>query len=149
MVKLNDFNADNVEPAGSFDPLPAGEYVVVIESSDEKDNKKGTGQYLKMVYNVVEGDYEGRKIFENLNIVNDSADAQKIGMGKLRDICIAVGNHTPDDTEELHNIPFIAKVAIKKGNDDYPEPQNIVRKYRAINPDEDDGSASQEEGGGK
>jgi len=149
MVKLNNYNADEVEPAGSFDPLPAGEYTVVIEDTDEKDNKAGTGSYLKVVYNVVEGEYQGRKLFENLNLHFDDveenekhATAVKIANGKLRSICFAVGNHVPQDTEELHNIPFIVIVGLKKGNDDYPEPQNIIRKYKAVEGGEEPSASS-------
>jgi|SRR5271157_478540 len=140
MVKLNDYNADKVEPTGAFDPLPAGEYVVWIEhGTDMKDNKQGTGQYLKLVYSVVEGPYQGRKIFENLNLHFDDVEenekhamAVKIANDKLRQICFAVGNHTPRDTEELCEIAFVARVGIKKGNDEFPDPQNKVTKCRAL-----------------
>jgi hypothetical protein len=143
MVKLDNFNADEVEPAGSFEPLPAGKYTVVIEDSDNKDNKAGTGSYLKLTYNVVEGPYAGRKLFENLNLhFDDEAEnekhamAVKIAKGALRQICFAVGNHTPQETEELHDIPFLVTVGIKKGNDEFPEPQNVIRKREALSPDD-------------
>ena len=143
MVKLDNYNADEVEPAGSFEPLPAGKYTVVIEDSDSKDNKAGTGSYLKLTYNVVEGPFTGRKLFENLNLHFDDVEenekhamAVKIANGALRQICFAVGNHTPKETEELHNIPFLVTVGIKKGNEEYPEPQNVIRKREALSPED-------------
>jgi len=45
MASLN-FNANDIEPLGSFDPLPIGEYTVVISASEMKDTKTGKGQYL-------------------------------------------------------------------------------------------------------
>ncbi len=141
MVKLDNYNADEVEPAGSFEPLPVGKYMVVIEDSDMKDNNAGTGQYLKLTYNVVDGNFQGRKLFENLNLHFDDAGenekhatAMKIANGKLRSICFAVGNHTPQDTSELHDIPFVVTVGIQKSKSEaYPEPQNVIRKYEPLN----------------
>jgi len=139
MVKLNDYDTEKVEDAGIFTPIPTNDYVVVVESSELKDNNQGTGQYLKMVYSVVEeGEFQGRKIFENLNTsFNDTdtdpkhATAQRIGQGKLKKLCYAVGIRGKlDDTDEMNQIPFIAKVSIKKStNPDYPDPQNIIKDY--------------------
>lgn len=59
MAKL-DFNAEEYEPMGSFEPIPVGEYLVVISDSEIKDNNNKDGKYLQLVYDVVEGDYQGR-----------------------------------------------------------------------------------------
>ena len=42
------FDASSVEPAGSFDPIPAGSYEVVILESNWKPTKAGTGSYLEI-----------------------------------------------------------------------------------------------------
>jgi len=44
MANLNGFDANQVEPAAKFDPIPAGKYLAVITESEQKPTKAGTGQ---------------------------------------------------------------------------------------------------------
>jgi hypothetical protein len=133
MASLN-FNANEVEPLGSFDPLPIGEYTVVISASEMKDTKTGKGQYLQLVYDVVEGEYHGKKVFDRLNVVNENETAQSIAQRALSAICRAVGVMTPKDSEELHDKPFIIKVGIRAASGEY-QASNTVKEYKAISVD--------------
>jgi hypothetical protein len=130
MVNLN-FDANEVEPLGSFEPLPVGEYTVVIESSALNPAKTGKGEYLQLVYNVVEGEFQGRKLFDRLNIRNDSEQAQKIAQSALSSICRAVGVMHPQTSEELHDKPFIVKVGIRPAKGEYG-PSNAIKEYKPI-----------------
>ena len=124
-----EFDANEYEPMGNFDPLPKGEYMVVISGSEIKDNSKGTGKYLLLVYDVVDGEYHGRKLFDRLNIINDSAQAQQIGKGQLSAICRAVNVHHLNDTCELHDKPFIVKVGINPATEKF-EASNSIKGYK-------------------
>jgi hypothetical protein len=130
MVELN-FDANEVEPLGSFEPLPVGEYVVVIESTEMKDASTGRGQYLQLVYNVIDGDFKGRKLFDRLNLVNESTQAQEIAQRALSSICRAVSVMHPQNSEELHDKPFIVKVAIRPAKGEY-QASNVVREYKPL-----------------
>ena len=130
MVQLN-FDANEVEPLGSFEPLPAGEYTVVISSSEMKDASTGRGQYLQLVYDVIEGDYKGRKLFDRLNLVNESTQAQEIAQRALSSICRAVGVMHPQQSEELHDKPFVVKVVIRPAKGEY-QASNAVREYKPL-----------------
>jgi hypothetical protein len=135
MVELTNYNPDEFEPLGSFEPLPVGDYVVVIESSEKK--KAGTGDrnfYLQFVYNVIEGDFKGRKVFDRLNVENESEQAQTIAKRALASICIATGQHHPRNTEELHDKPFMVNVAIRPAKGDYG-PSNSIKGYKMANGD--------------
>ena len=46
MADLNGFDANQVEPTGDFEPIPAGKYLAVITDSEMKPNKAGTGSLL-------------------------------------------------------------------------------------------------------
>jgi len=48
---------------GNFEPIPAGDYVVEIEKVENRTAKSGN-EMLSLTFNVVEGEYEGRKIFD-------------------------------------------------------------------------------------
>lgn len=125
-----EFDANEYEPMGSFDPLPVGEYLVVISDSDIKPTSKGTGKYLQLVYDVIDGEYQGRKLFDRLNIINESETAQKIGKSQLSAICRAVGVMSPKDTAELHDKPFIVKIAIKPATEQY-QASNAIKGYKS------------------
>ena len=53
MANLNGFNANTVDPATDFEPLPAGKYMVVITASGMKPTKSGSGQFLELTFQVI------------------------------------------------------------------------------------------------
>ena len=61
-MELNGFNAAAIEPAATYEPLPAGNYSAVIVESEEKPTKAMTGSYLQLGLEIVEGQYAGRKL---------------------------------------------------------------------------------------
>lgn len=125
MGDLN-FNAAEVEPGSGFDPLPAGEYDVAIVASERKPNSKGTGSYLKLELQVLTGQFQNRKLWQNLNIDNPSEEARKIARGELSAICRAVNVMNPKDSAELHNKPFKVKVTIRPAKGDYDASNRVT-----------------------
>ena len=113
MANLNGFNANQVEPATAFEALPAGKYVAVITASQMQTTKSGKGAFLELTFEVVEGEFKGRKVWGRLNLDNPSALAVKIARAELSALCRAVGVMTPRDSAELHNIPLVVMVRQK------------------------------------
>ena len=72
-MSLLQFNAAEIEPQQSFEPLPAGVYIAEITDSEIVATKAGTGQMLKLTWKVLDGQYSGRLIFDRLNIANAGA----------------------------------------------------------------------------
>lgn len=128
MTNLNGFNANEVEPTASFDPLPAGKYVAAITGSEKKNTKKGDGNYLELEFTVLEGEYRGRKVWDRLCINHPKDITQKIARGNLSAICRAVGVMQPRDSVELHNLPLVISVKCKK-REDTGEITNEVKGY--------------------
>jgi hypothetical protein len=116
MANLNNFNANEVEPA-SFEPLPAGRYLAVITESEMKATKSGAGQFLNLTFQVLDGEFKGRKIWARLNLKNPNPQAEQIARGQLSALCRAVGVMTPRDSLELHNLPLLVTVKVKKLED--------------------------------
>lgn len=115
-----DFDCDSVEPTQSFEPIPHGTYKMQIVSSEVAPNSKGSGKILKLTLEVLEAPYTGRKVFENLNFLNDSEKAQAIAQGLLSAICKACGKSgIISNSEELHEIPFIGKLKVKPAEGTY------------------------------
>jgi hypothetical protein len=125
---LGGFNASQVEPTGSFDALPAGEYEVAIVDSEMRDTAAGDGQYLQLELKVMHGPHANRKLWDRLNLINPKEKAVQIAKGTLSAICRAVGVLTPNDSSELHGRRLIAVV----GQYEYQGKQrNEVRGYKA------------------
>ncbi len=117
MADLNGFDANQVEPTGDFDPIPAGKYSAVITDSQMKPNRAGTGQYLELTFQVTEGQYENRLLWARLNLDNPNATAEQIARADLSAICRAVGVLAPQDSTELHNLPLVINVKCRKRSD--------------------------------
>jgi len=117
MADLHGFDASTVEPAGDFEPIPAGKYLAVITESEMKPTKSGTGQYLQLTFLIVEGPYKGRIQWARLNLDNPNATAVQIARAELSAVCRAVGVLAPKDSVELHNLPLVIHVKCKKRKD--------------------------------
>ncbi|NLX54396.1 MAG: DUF669 domain-containing protein [Planctomycetaceae bacterium] len=128
MVSLQGFDANQVEPTTAFDPIPAGKYLAAITDSKMKPTKAGTGQYLELTLQILEGEFKGRQLWVRLNLDNPNAQTVKIARGELSAICRAVGVMSPGDSTDLHNLPMIITVRCKK-RPDTGEISNEVRGY--------------------
>ena len=114
MAKLN-FNASAVEiTERTYGPLPAGEYEMMVIKSDTKTIKAGNGHYLELEMQVLSGDQSGRRHWERLNLDNPSKKTVEIAEEQLARLCAALGLAQIEDSEELHDRPFIATVVIDK-----------------------------------
>jgi len=128
MADLRGFDARTVNPTVGFEPIPAGDYLVVITESEMKQNRNTPGSHLALTFEVIEGEYKGRKLFTNLNLDNPNRQAVKIARAELSAICRAVGVMTPKDSMELHNLPMRVRVGLEK-RQDTGELQNRIKKY--------------------
>lgn len=117
MADLRGFDANSVEPTGDFEPLPAGKYLAVITDSGMKPTKAGTGSYLQLAFEILDGTFKGRKQWARLNLDNPNATAVQIARAELSAICRAVGVMAPNDSTELHNLPLMIQVKCVKRPD--------------------------------
>lgn len=125
-----DFNANDVpEDDRSFEPLPAGDYLMQVIESDIKPTKTG-GEQLVLTLEVLEGTHSNRRVWDRLNIKNQNADAQRIAQRALADLCLAVGVTSLRQTETLHFKPFTGRLTIKADKTGQYGPSNSVR-YKA------------------
>ena len=117
MANLNNFNANQVEPSSNLEAIPAGKYLAVITESELKPTKSGSGSYLQLTFQILDGEYKGRFLWSRLNLQNANPTAVKIAQAELSAICRAVGVLTPGDSVELHNLPLVINVKCRKRED--------------------------------
>ncbi len=122
---------------GTPEPVPPGEYLLQVEAAEAGPTKDQTGVLLKVTHGVVSGEFEGRKIFNQYNIRNKSAQAQNIGISELKALALACNidwDIVRQDTDALLYKPYTAIVGFAKEqinpNTGQPYPtKNRIMKY--------------------
>ena len=134
MSVLN-FNARNVAPELPRDPVPAGVYLAQVIESDVVATKTG-GQMLKLTHEILDGPCKGRRVWSNINVANQSAEAERIGQAQLSALCHAVNVLDLRDSSMLHMIPLRMRVSIRPAGPDKQgvprDAQNEVKGYEAV-----------------
>lgn len=130
-MRMN-FDATQVDPTNQFDVIPAGEYEVMITESERKFTKSGDGAYLQLTLEIQSGEFQGRKLFDRLNLENSNRTAVDIAQRQLSQICHAVGVMQVSDSEQLHYKPMIAKVKVRPPRGEY-DASNEIGGYLALN----------------
>jgi hypothetical protein len=127
MAKLGGiFDATGVEPNAPLEALPPGDYVAQIVQSEMRVTKAGTGQMLWLDMEVLEGPLKGRHVYDQLNLINPNPTAEEIAHRTLSAICHAVGKLQVSDSEELHFLPLLVRVAVQ------PNGYNEVKGYKPV-----------------
>ena len=130
-MNLSGFDASQVEPNAVYEPIPAGWYKAVITGSEEKPTKAQTGSYLQLSLEIIEGEYQGRKLTDRLNLNNPNQTAVYIAHRTLSAICRSIGVKSPRDSSDLHDKPLMVKVKVKPGEGQYG-PSNEIDGYEAV-----------------
>lgn len=110
--------------------VPLGNYGMEVSASEVKKTRAQDGTFLAVTFDIIAPEeFNGRKVFYNYNLENPNPVAEKIGKDELARLCRAIGlEQDPDDSEELHFKPFVAKVGLEKAQEGY-EPKNKPVKY--------------------
>ncbi len=131
------YQADANNVSGDYTPVPAGDYIVQIESSDIEDGSKPGSRYVQLEMVILDGPEAGRKLIDRLNLWNNNQQAVDIAQRSMNALCVAVGKLAVSDTNELHGIPIIATVKVdpakpymKDGVEHPGSPQNSIRTYK-------------------
>jgi hypothetical protein len=131
MAQFNFDSSSVPKRENDFSLLPAGDYVAQVTESAIEPLKSGNGQCLKLTVTVLQEGYNGRKIFCRLNVQHSNPTAEQIAQQQLRELCDAIGVVRMQDTTELHNKPFVARVKIRKSTDPQYTDQNEISGFKA------------------
>ncbi|MCC9603534.1 DUF669 domain-containing protein [Stieleria sp. JC731] len=96
--------------------LPNGDYKAVLEDSDLMKFQSGA-ELLKLTHRIIEGPYEGRKIWTDAWWTKKDRSKCDTGRNLFGAQCRAVGVLNPGDTCETHNRPCIISVICVKDKD--------------------------------
>jgi hypothetical protein len=128
MAKLGYVSTNDAYPANEFKPIPAGKYPAIILHSELCTNKLGTGQYIKLKWQIVEGDYHGRVIFSQHNVFHQNPQVENIGRGELQSFAKAAGIDPLEDSEDLHGKPMLVFVSVRSDKTGNYGDQNEIKR---------------------
>lgn len=127
------FDPNTVPPAQDFSPLPSGEYPAIITESDMKPTKAGTGQYLELTFQVIDGPAKGRLVWARLNLDNPNPKAVEIAQRDLSTICAAAGiREAITDSQVLHNKPMVIRVEFVPAGPKNQRDGNEIKGYKQL-----------------
>lgn len=137
MANLGHFDATQIQPGGSYEVVPAGEYRAIVVDSVMENTKSGSGQFLKLSIQIIDGPHSGVVLFDRLNLVNANPKAVEIAQRTLSAICHSVGVLQVQDSAQLHNRPLVIRVSYKEGGEQDGRggvygPSNEIKQYKAI-----------------
>ena len=119
------FDANSVDPAPDFSPVPGGKYIMEILEAEIKETKAQNGYYLKLKLQVADGPSKGYLIWDNINLANPSEKCVQIGKAAFAALCLSVGEPQLKDEAVLVGKYTVATVTVK-------EDQNNVRTYVSV-----------------
>lgn len=123
------FDATHIDPSSSYDAIPAGDYEAIVTDSALKSTKDGSGQYLELTIEIQSGQHQGRRLWDRLNLQNRNQKAVEIAQRQLSALCHSINVLQVQNPQQLHNRPFVMKVAAK--NDPERGMVNEIKGYKA------------------
>ncbi len=139
MGNLRGYHASQHKPRVGFETIQIGKYAAKIVESEMMPNSSNTGKYLKLTFEITEGEFQGRKVWAQLNLIHPNAQTVDIAKSELSAICHAVGVMDPEDSRDLHDKPMLITVGMEKRSDT-GELKNVIRGYTKL----DDGLDGEE-----
>lgn len=124
------------DSTGDYPSIPAGDYTAAITESSLEDTRAGTGQYIKLRFDISGPTHAGRVMYTNLNIRNPSQQAEQIGQQQLGELMRAIGLSSVTDTDQLIGHSLVIRVAkSKESNPDYADAEgfrNDVKGFKSV-----------------
>lgn len=107
----NVFDATQIDPSQGVGQLPVGAKLpVAIVDSEVKATKDNQNGYIQFTLQVQSGEHAGRKGAYRLHMYHQKEDTRRIAATQLSALCHVTGVFQVQDTQQLHNIPFLVDV---------------------------------------
>lgn len=144
------FDARNVDPTQGVGGLPIGKHPVVAIKSEVKPTKDNDAGYLQFDLQVIDGPNKGAVGAYRLNLYHTNPQTCEIAHKQLSALCHVTGVYQVQDSQQLHNIPFVVEVGLQK--EPNPNKYTEVKRVFDINGNEpghaNNGGQQAQQGGG-
>jgi len=125
-MNFQEYNLDDPDLGKySGEMLPVGNYLCSITSAVEKNNSAGTGSMLSLEYVILEGDYAGRTIYDNLNLNHPNQKTVNIARASLKKLLEAIGSPMAQNPAEILGADVGIKIVHRKDKQSGELRQNV------------------------
>lgn len=116
------FNSTGIDASyGGGGGLPLGKHPVTITATALKPTQDNTGGYIELTLTAFDGPSKGLSAIDRLNMHNKNPQAVEIANKQLAAYCAVTNTPAFQNTEELHNKPFVVEMGPQKNNAQYTE----------------------------
>jgi hypothetical protein len=128
---MNPFSVSDIADSDlEFTPPANGRHSVKIVTSDDRQNKAGTGRYVLVEFKILSGDDAGKRIKDYCTHQHPSASAVAAGMGRLKRIMLACGLSRISDETDLLGLCLDIETEVEELPEDSGfKPQARAKKY--------------------
>ena len=132
-MELSLGNLDVIK-SDEYAPIPAGNYQLRAVGIELKDTRAGTGKYFNVEFNIIGGQYDGRKIWEAFNVINQNATTVEIALKQIKQWLIAAGQDASGELTStrilnLEGSTCMAIVGIKTDKTGQYAPSNNIKRF--------------------
>ena len=108
--------------------LPNGKYRAEVIDASVSETKNGRGTLLNLTWQILDpGEFDHRHVYQSILVRHESADAQRYGRFKLKDLCDACGvTDAVTDVTVFRNKPCTISVGIERDKDGVYADKNRV-----------------------
>ncbi|MCP4477817.1 MAG: hypothetical protein GY818_06975 [Planctomycetaceae bacterium] len=97
--------------------------------------KDPNGQYIDAQFEVVDGPFANRRIFQKFNVININQEAVNIALGEIKQWIAATGEQAEGELTmsrilALEGRQFVGLIGVDKGRNNYPD-KNKISQFKA------------------
>ena len=124
---MQPIDATKIDPTQGLPSLPVGKHPVIIVESDVKGTKAGDGGLVEFILSIFDGPAKGSTGAYRINLYNSNPQTVEIAHKQMSALCHVTGVYQLQNTQQLHNIPFMIDVGLQKGK------ENEEKGYTQVN----------------
>lgn len=117
------------QEGSKFDLLPVNWYKAQVTDASVSQPQSGDGYGINLTWQITEGDYEGRYVWQRITVTHSSAQATIIGRRQFKDLCVATGiDEQVTDVAVFKFIPCQIRVGIQQDKNGIYDDKNRVSR---------------------
>lgn len=123
------FDLRDTKASSGFELIPNGTYLARVEKAELLDTKAGDGKRVNCTITIIGGEYDGRKIWQNFNVVNKNPQAVEISMQEMKSMMLASGlsedRCVVKNVTDLEGMSFGIVVGVK-------DERNVIKRFESM-----------------
>jgi hypothetical protein len=133
MIADDFFFDPETQEGGNFALIPPGNYLAEIIEAAIRQPKSGDGHMLGLTWRIVDGEYEGRQIWQTLCYQHSNAQTQDIARRMMKDICTALAiNEQVTDPEVFKFKAAQVRIGVQSDKFGQFDDKNFIKRVQAL-----------------